>query len=87
MQNKGQFLEALQMFCKEIGVPSTLVVDPSGEQTSKKVKHFCYPVGMSLKILEESTQWANRAKLYIGLFKESILKDLNQSDSPMCLWD
>ena len=38
---------------------------------------------MTLRILEESTQWANRAELYIGLFKESIRKDLSKSNSPI----
>ena len=60
------------MFCKEIGVPIDLVVDPSGEQTSKAVKKFCHQVGTTLRVLEESTQWANRAELYIGLFKNAI---------------
>jgi len=62
------------MFWKEIGVPYGLVVDPSGEQTSKEVKKFCHQVGTSLRILEESTQWANRTDLYIGLLKKSIRK-------------
>ena len=37
MKRKSQFKEALHLFCKEIGVPVSLVVDPSGEQTSKDV--------------------------------------------------
>ena len=87
MKSKGDFPDALHMFCKEVGVPVTMVVDPSGEQTSKKVKKFCHQVGTSLRILEESTQWANRAELYIGIFKEAIRKDLHRTNSPMCLWD
>ena len=62
MKSKGEFKDALKMFCKEVGVPMTLVCDPSGEQTSKEVKHFCHQVGMTLRVLEESTQWANRAE-------------------------
>ena len=87
MKTKGDFLNALHQFCKEIGVPPTLVVDPAGEQTSKEVKKFCHQVGATLKIIEESTQWANRAELYVGLFKKSIRQDLNRSDCPMILWD
>jgi len=63
------------------------VVDPSGEQTSRKVRRFCYQVDMTLRILEESTQWANLAELYIRIFKEAIRKDLRRSDSRMILWD
>ena len=40
MEKKSDFKDCLHMFCKEIGVPITLVVDPSGEQTSKVVKKF-----------------------------------------------
>jgi hypothetical protein len=87
MESKGSFKDALHQFCKEIGVPESLILDPSGEQTSKDVKRFCHQVGTTLRILEESTQWANRAELYIGLFKESIRKDLSKSNSPMRLWD
>ena len=41
MEKKSDFDQALQLFCKEIGVPIALVVDPSGEQTSRAVKRFC----------------------------------------------
>ena len=87
MKNKGQFQDALKLFCKEIGVPERLVLDPSGEQSSAKVKSFSNKVGLTLKFLEESTQWANRAELYIGLFKESVRRDLRQSNCPLVLWD
>ena len=63
------------------------MVDPSGEQTSREVKKFCHQVGTSLRILEESTQWANRAELYIGLLKESIRKDIRKTNCPMRFWD
>ena len=87
MKSKGEFKDALKMFCKEVGVPMTLVCDPSGEQTSKEVKHFCHQVGMTLRVLEESTQWANRAERYVGLFKEAVCNDLRRTNSPLCLWD
>ena len=87
MQSKGDFLDALQLFCKEIGVPHTMVMDPSGEQSKKEVKRFMHQVGTTPRYLEENTQWANRAELYIGLFKESIRRDLAESNSPMKLWD
>ena len=37
--------------------------------------------------MEESTQWANRAELYIGLFKEATRQDMRRTNSPICLWD
>ena len=79
MSSKSMFPDALQMFCKEqVGAPTDLVVDPSGEQTLRQVKRFCHQVGTSLRILEEATQWANRAELYIRIFKEAIRKDLRE---------
>ena len=56
MKSKGEFPSALKLFCKEIGVPITLVLDPSGEQRSKEVRTFCNKVGTTLRVLEESTQ-------------------------------
>ena len=87
MQSKGNFPDALKLFCKEVGVPEKLMVDPSGEQTSRKVKKFCNQVGTTLRILEESTQWANRVELYVGLFKESIKKDIRKANCPLWFWD
>ena len=87
MASKSEFPAALEMFCKDIGVPRILVVDPSGEQTSKQVRTYCHKVGITLRVLEESTQWANRAELYIGLFKKSIKQDLSNTNSPLKFWD
>ena len=87
MESKKDFVSALKLFAKEIGVPEALIADPSGEQTSKKARQFCHQIGTTLRTLEEHTQWANRAELYIGIFKESILKDLRESNSPLVFWD
>jgi hypothetical protein len=87
MTSKSEFLEALKMFAKEIGVPVALIVDPAGEQTSTNVKKFCHQIGTTLRVLEENTQWANRAELYVGLMKESVRKDMRESNCPLVLWD
>ena len=87
MRSRKEFKEALHQFCKEIGAPVTLVVDPAAENKSKEVRRFCHQVGTTLRILEENTQWANRAELYIGLLKESVRKDLRATNCPMVLWD
>ena len=87
MRSKGDYHKALKLFCKDVGVPLSLISDPSGEQTSSKVKKFAHKVGMTLRFLKESTQWANRAELYIGFFKEAVRNDLRRSNAPMALWD
>jgi hypothetical protein len=87
MFKASNFEDALHLFCKEIGVPLTLVADPHPSQKSNSVRRFCDQVGTTLRLLEKSTQWANRAELYIGLLKEAVRKDLRASHSPMVLWD
>ena len=87
MTKRSSFKDSLKLFCKEIGVPETLVLDPSGEARNKDVKLFCHKIGTTLKLLQESTQWANRAELYIGLFKEAVRQDLRESNAPLVLWD
>ena len=56
MKSNGEFPNALKMFAKEIGVPLVLLLDPSGEQSSKKVKQFCHEIGTTLRHLEKNTQ-------------------------------
>ena len=56
-------------------------------QNNNQTKKFCHRVGMTICILEERTPWSNPAKLYIGLFKESVRRDLRMTDAPMVLWD
>lgn len=87
MECPSQFEDALQLFCKEVGVPVTMVADPHPSQTKKTVRRFCEQVGMTLRLLEKNTQWANRAELYIGLLKEAVRADMRKSDAPMVLWD
>ena len=72
MERKKDFHDCLQVFCKEIGVPISLVGDLSGEQASKAIKRDRNQVHTTLRILEEHTQWANRAELYIGLLEFSF---------------
>ena len=43
-------------------------------------------VGTTLRVLEESTQHADRAELYIGLLEKAIGRDLRESNAPMRLW-
>jgi hypothetical protein len=76
---------ALKQFAKEIGVPMALISDPAGEQTSKEVKKLARDMDLTLIVLEESTQWANLAELYIGLMKESIREDMCTSNCPIFL--
>ena len=51
------------------------------------MKDFCNKIGTNLKLLEQGTQWANRAELYVGLVKEAVRNYIRLSHSPLVLWD
>ena len=87
MRSQSEFNTALHWFCKDVGVPSTLVMDGHKAQVNLDSKRFCHQIGTIMRVLEEGTPWANRAELYIGLLKESVRKDLRMSNAPMVLWD
>ena len=87
MKKRSEFPLALKAFAKEIGVPTSLIMDPSGEQTSNEVKRFAQECSMTLKVIEESTQWANLAERYIGLLKSGVRKDMHKANCPISLWD
>ena len=87
MWSKGYFTHKFNLFCKEIGNPTSLVVNPPGGKTSKQVKKFCSQIGTSLRLLEDSTQWENWNELYIGIFKEAIYKDIRSTNFSMSIWE
>jgi hypothetical protein len=73
----------VKQFTKEIGAPEAIIADPAGEQTSHALRKFCQEIGTTLRTLEEGTQCANRAELYIGLIKEAVRKDMQQANCPL----
>lgn len=85
--NLTEYMAALKTFCKEIGVPDTLVCDPHPVQKAGEVRRFCAELGTTLRLLERSTQWANIAERWIGLLKNGTRSDLQESNCPMVLWD
>ena len=87
MKMKGDVLQAMKQFAKEIGAPDAIVCDASGEQTSQEVKSFLNKIGTSLRVLEEGNPWANKAKWHIGLLKEAVRKAMKEAGSPLPLWD
>lgn len=87
MKSQSEIPQALKIFAKEIGAPSLLICDSHQAQQSDAVRRFCHKIGTSLKLLEEGSQWSNRAELYIGLFKEVIWKDIHSSECPLIFWN
>lgn len=79
--------QAMKEFFKAVGVPDAIICDKSKEQTDGEAAKFCRQGGTQVRILEPNTPWANRAELYIGIFKNSIRKELDRTNCPMVLWD
>ena len=50
------------------------------------MKDFCNKIGTTLKLLEQGTQWENRAELYVVLVKEAVSKYIRLSHSPLVIW-
>ena len=87
MKRANEFPKALRMFAKEVVVPLYLIADPHPIHKSKEVRQFCHQIVTNLRLPEESTQWAKRSELYIGLFKETIRKNTREANSPLIFWD
>ena len=87
MKSVSEFPKSLKMFSKEVGVPEAIISDSHKCHKSKEVRQFCHKIGTTLCVLEGSTQWSNRAELYVGLFKKSIRKYMLQENSPLVFWD
>ena len=83
MKSQSEFPTAIHWFCKQIDVSVDLIIDDYKAQKPKAVHQSFDQVGTTLRILEKGTPWANRAELYIDLFKEAVRKDMRASNSSM----
>ena len=87
MKRRQDVLNAVKQFTKEIGAPDVIIADGAKEQHKSELRKFLGEIGTTLRVLEESTPWANRAELYIGLIKEAVRKDMRHSNCPLAFWD
>ena len=55
MKAQSEFSDALKLFAKETGVPTQLIMDPSVEQSSNKLKKIVHDIGLDMCWLEEGT--------------------------------
>eukprot|EP00957_Ditylum_brightwellii_P038367 2900558-Ditylum_brightwellii.AAC.1 len=88
MKNESEVIQAVKQFTKEIGAPEAIICDGAWSQLKgKDVLQFMAQVGMTLHVFEEGTPWANKAELYIRLFKQVVRKDMKESNCPLVFWD
>ena len=76
MKSLTEYPSALRQFAKEFGALEIMVANPHKSHASKEVMDFCNKIGTTLRLLEQKTQWENRAKLYVGLMKEAVRNDI-----------
>ena len=86
MKYEKEFVKALKIFCKEVESPKAFILDTHPYNKSNKVRTFLNKVGITLRVLEESTHNSDRAELYIGLNKTGVGKDMRETNYPMRLW-
>ena len=86
-KSKIEIISAVKAFAKAIGVPTALILDPEDTQRSEALQKVAKDMNLPLKFLERRKQWANLAELYIGSLKETVRKDMKDSDSPLRFWD
>ena len=87
MKDRNKVPKALKEFIKEIGVPVALIFDISGGKMSGGINKLAGNMDLTLRMQERMTQSENLAKLYIGLMKEMVQKDMKDSDSPLKFWN
>ena len=76
MKPEKEFINAIKLFCKEVGAPKSFIVDSACTKKSNKVRQFMSKVGTTLRVLEGQNQHADRAELYIGPMKSGVGKDM-----------
>ena len=81
-----EFMNVLKLFCKEVGAPKSIIVDSARTEKSNRVGKCLNKGGTTLCVLEEETQHADRAELYIVLMKRGVGKDMREMNSPIRLW-
>ena len=77
----------MREFAKDVDASQVLVADPHCLNKSKEVKAFFKKIGTTLRLLDQNTQWSNRAELYVGIIKEACHKYIKVSGLPLVLCD
>lgn len=51
MKTKGEVLQAVKQFAKEVGAPEAIIADSAREQKSAELRKFCTDIGTTLRVL------------------------------------
>ena len=87
MQKKGDAHHALSLLFKRDGVPDTLFMDNSKEQTLGDFRRKAREADSHVKQLEAYSPWANAAEGTIKEVKKGAGRKMLRSKAPKRLWD
>ena len=87
MRLKSEAHHALSLLFARDGVPPTIVVDGSKEQTQGKFRHKARQADCHLRAVEPHSPWSNAAEAAIRELKRGAGRKMVKSGAPRRLWD
>jgi hypothetical protein len=87
MRKKNDAHHTLSSLFHDIGVPETLVMDGSKEQTMGEFRKKCRDAGAHVHQTEPYSPWQDRAELAIRELKKKTRRAMMKTRCPKRLWD
>ena len=87
MKSKGEAHEALSLLFNRDGVPNTMVMDGSKEQTQGKFKKKCQEADCHVKQTEPYSPWQLKAEGTIRELKKAAGRKMVRAGAPKRVWD
>ena len=87
LKNKSKAHKALSILAKRDGVPDTMVVDGSKEQTLGESRRKCRQINVCIQQIEPCSQWANAAEGQVRELKQGSGKKMMSANTPKRFWD
>ena len=87
MRKKAEAHEALSLLFARDGVPASIILDGSKEQTQGDFRKKCRQADCRIKQLEPKTPQANAAEVGIKELKNGVGRQMFTSKAPKRLWD
>ena len=84
---KSEAHKASSLLFKQDGVPNTMIMDGSKEQTLAQFKSKCRQVGCRTRHTESYSHWSNYCEVAIKEAKLDVDRDLRKSKFPKKLWN
>ena len=87
MKKKSDAHEGLSLLAQRDGVPPSIIMDGSKEQTLGTFRKKAREMGIHVKQTEPYSPWQNAAEGAIRELKKGTARKMARSHSPRKLWD